>query len=458
MKALMRAFFFIYLPMALSVAAAAFSVWAWSRGLSLAPVLLISLLLLAAAQILFLAGAGGHDRHDAMRRLADVMRLFGGLRKEVHGLRQRLERLEGSADAKAAAAPRRTKTPSAKPARTGPQTPAKPRAPAPSAVRPGANSARPFAAKTPRDKSAPHGQPLHGPAPAPQTGGAGAAQADNRPHPAMPGPAPRPEKPPHRQKAAHQGPAPTPLRLRPEAPGLHGFRLYMEPVVDVRARRTALYRAAPALAARDGRIFLAAKAQARAARLGIAEKLDMEALRHAVDFLRRLRARGRQASVICPLSRTSLSSRAFRDDLQAFMLENRDLASGLTLDVSQETLSLAGEEGTLGLAWLAQNGVRLCLSQCHPDLIDAPALRQLGFAYLDMGPRTLADSLQGEGRATLEKIAAHGLQIIASGVDTAQFEARLRPLVPLARGRLYSPPRRVRMSAPRHRASPRSAA
>ncbi len=453
MKALLRAFFFIYMPMFLSTAAAAFSVWAWSRGLPLAPVLLIALLLLAAAQILFLAGAGGHDRHDAMRRLADVMRLFGGLRKEVHGLRQRLERLEGGADASATVAPRRMKAP-ATPVRAGAQDSAPPRAPVPSAVRPGAQPAAP--ARTPRRKSGPRTKPAPSPggarqpAPAP----ARAAQMDRAATTAAPARTGKPVTP------AGSAGAKAPPHLRPGARerNLQGFRLYMEPVVDMHVRRTALYRAAPALAARDGRIFLAAQAQARAARLGIAEEFDMEALRHAVDFLRRLRAKGRMASVICPLSRASLSSRAFRDDLRAFMTGNHDVAAGLTLDVSQETLSLAGEDGTLGLAWLAQNGVRLCLGQCHPDLVDAPALRRLGFAFLDMDARTLAENLEGEGRAALEKIAAHGLEIIASGVDTEQFEARLLPVIHLARGRLYSPPRRVRMSTAQHKASPRNAA
>jgi len=396
MKALVRAAAFIYLPMLLAAVAAGIAIWAFYGGLDPLPALLVALVVLAAALVLHLAALPASAVSASRSGSREPRHVARGLTEELRHLARRVGKLEGAAKGKAGAAP----------AACAPAAPREPAAVAASAAGPtAASSARPAGKQRPA-------------------------------------------------RAVHGGQQ----RRTTAREAMRGFRLYMEPVVDLTANRTAFYRATSALAAPDGRIFLGEQAAARATRLGFAARHDMATLRHAAGFLRRLKARGRDTRVICPLSRASLASPRFRDDLRAFMNANGDIAAGFVMDVSRQTLSMAGEEGALGLAWLAQNGVRLCLSQGQPEFIDAPALRQLGFAWLDMDRRILLKSLQADGGAALGRATASGLEVIASGMDTPQAERHLRPLVQLARGRLYSPPRRVRMPADEAGRMPRDAA
>ncbi len=250
-------------------------------------------------------------------------------------------------------------------------------------------------------------------------------------------------RPEHPRPAARRAPA-TSGGARP----LRDFRLYMEPVADLEARRTVLYRATPALAAEGARIHLGPQALLRAGRGGFAPDLDLLTIREAGAFLRRLHARGREVSLICPVSGTSLASGRFRAELGAQLKALGPLARRLTIDISHGTLSGLEDESAAGLVWLARSGAPLCLSDCRPEKTDAEALAQLGFVFLDMDARVIARALGGRGGEALRRrFAASGLTIIASGVDSREAEALARVRARLARGRLISPPRRVRMTA-----------
>ena len=394
MKTVLHAFAFVFIPAAVTALGAGLALWAWMNGQPLTPALLLAVILLAAAQVLFFAGSLLRPSGHSRRRMADFMRMFAGLKSETAALARRLENLERKKTARAphpATGAAAVKTASIETARKGADKPASPARPRPAAAR--TRAAHPA-------KAAAGGASLKDP--------------------------------------------------------MNDFRLYMEPVADLKSRATAFYRAAPALALADGRIFLGAHAGLRAAQLGIAARFDMENLRRSADFIRLLRGKGRDTFAVCPLTRASLASRRFRDELTAFMKKaGKDISGRIVLDISHPALSSLSEDGTFGLAWLAQNGVRLCLSGCQPDRIDPEALGKLGFAFLDMDVRTITSALRDHGGDMLRRAAAPGLAIIASGVDAPELEARVRPFVRLARGRVFSPPRRVRSRPPAGRKAAR---
>jgi len=164
---------------------------------------------------------------------------------------------------------------------------------------------------------------------------------------------------------------PSPAEVAPRRDPLEGFRLYMEPVVDMRSGVTALYRAVPALAGEEGRIYLGRHAGLKATRAGAAAAFDMRMLRETAGFVRRILEKGHRTPVVCPLTKGSLSSSRFREELRTFMESDRSVAALLVLEISQEMLAGLGASEIEGLAWLAQVGVRLALA-------DAPHRQRRG--------------------------------------------------------------------------------
>ncbi len=368
---LLQGFLFLVMPIGLTLSAAALAVWAWSEDWPLTSILLVSILLLAAAQILAVTGAAVRTSFPGRRYLRDMVQVLSGLKREITALAGRVDALE-----------ERSRRPA--------------RAVEPRLVRPAAELE--------------------------EDGGSEASA-------------------PVRENAPVMSP---PADMAPRRDPLQGFRLYMEPVVDMRSGVTALYRAVPALAAGEGRIYLGRHAGLKATRAGAATTFDMRMLRETAGFVRRILDKGHKTPVICPLTKGSLSSSRFREELRTFMESDRDVASLLVLEISQDMLAGLGASEIEGLAWLAQAGVRLALADARPGRVDTDALKALGFAYVDMDAGVILAATESEVDAGFGAISDAGFTLIASSVDDPQVRTRIRPLAQLARGRVFSPPRRVR--------------
>ncbi len=372
---LLQGFLFLVMPIGLTLSAAALAVWAWSEGWPLTSILLVSILLLAAAQILAVAGAAVRTSFPGRRYLQDMVQVLSGLKHEITALAGRVNALE-----------ERGRRPA--------------RVMEPRLVRPAAGRENDGASDVSAGPSAPVREDV----------------------PAMSPPA----------DVVH--------RRDP----LEGFRLYMEPVVDMRSGVTALYRAVPALAGEEGRIYLGRHAGLKATRAGAATAFDMRMLRETAGFVRRILEKGHRTPVICPLTKGALASPRFREELRTFMESDRSVASLLVLEISQEMLAGLGASEIEGLAWLAQAGVRLALADARPGRVDTDALKALGFAYVDMDAGIILAAMESDGGAGPGTITGAGFALIASSVDDPQVRERLKPLAQLARGRVFSPPRRVR--------------
>ncbi len=481
MRDLLHRLAFILFPAMLALGAAALAAWGWAAGLALAPVLALALVLLAAGLILLAAGLA----------LAPRGLPAEALRRRLAAMQRRLARLE------AASRQQKTQGASPRPEDTRSQTRTAADDPRPMTAapgrqaafhaagasraegahgKPGSSRAKPAGAPADHDAGSPcasspaaaAGAPHHAPAQADGASAAAGAAAASR-HVAdgsgeasfsvrlsahggaRPGPSPRQ---PGALSTGSAGtasasggmPSPSAFAAGGRDP-LAGYRLYMEPVVDMRAQATVLYRAAPALADAEGRIYLGRQAQLRAAHLGCAPQMDLRTLEEAACFLRRLRERGRMhTGVICPLSAASLATARFHEAL-AEMLRPQEIATALRMDISQADLARLDAAQTEGLAQLARRGVRMAISGATPERAGAEALRRLGFDHADMAAEAISASVERDGGRALGRIAGAGLEIIASGVDTARMAERLRPFLRLARGRAFSPPRRLRLGA-----------
>ncbi len=373
---LLQGFLFLVMPIGLTLSAAALAVWAWSEGWPLTSILLVSLLLLAASQILAVTGAAVRTSFPGRRYLRDMVQVLSGLKREITALAARVDTLEEERRRRPARAmePRLVR----------------------SVTEPGNDG----------DSDVPKEAPTR----LREDASAASASADT---------------------GSQRDP-------------LEGFRLYMEPVVDMRNGVTALYRAVPALAGEEGRIYLGRNAGLKATYAGTATAFDMRMLRDTASFVRRILEKGHRTPVICPLTRSSLSSPRFREELRTFMESDRSVAALLVLEISQEILAGLGASEIEGLAWLAQAGVRLALADARPGRVDTDALKALGFAYVDMDAGIILTAMENDGAAGLDAVTGAGFALIASSVDDPRLRDRLKPLAQLARGRVFSPPRRVR--------------
>ncbi len=376
---LLQGFLFLVMPIGLTLSAATLAVWAWSEGWPLTSILLVSILLLAAAQILAVTGAAVRTSFPGRRYLRDMVQVLTGLKREISALAGRVESLEKK------------------------------------------GLKRPAWAMEPR---------LVKPDIEKEDDGSSAVSDDT-------------SVPVRAGRSTMSSSAEATPRHAPRDP-LEGFRLYMEPVVDMRSSVTALYRAVPALAGEEGRIYLGRNAGLKATHAGAATAFDMRMLQETAGFVRRILEKGHNTPVICPLTRGSLSSSRFREELRGFMESNQDVASLLVLEISQEMLAGLGAPEIEGLAWLAQAGVRLALADARPGRVDTDALKALGFAYVDMDANIILAAMEIDGGVGLRAVTRAGFALIASSVNEPQIKGHLKPLVQLARGRVFSPPRRVR--------------
>ncbi|MET0482375.1 MAG: EAL domain-containing protein [Aestuariivirgaceae bacterium] len=216
--------------------------------------------------------------------------------------------------------------------------------------------------------------------------------------------------------------------------------LFLEPIVRVKEARTVYYRASLAELGTDGTYVSVRKTPA----------IDFECFRQVVPVARRLRARNRIIGIFCPLSPASFSDDAFIARLLELLREERDVAGGLVVDITQKGLASLEERGLEGLAWLAELGATFCMS--HTDVAgpDIPALAHLGFQFIDIDAAIITRSARASNLSVREpalklfhEAGQHGVSVIAANLTQDHQLEDVLGFASLARGPFFSPPRRV---------------
>jgi cyclic-di-GMP phosphodiesterase TipF (flagellum assembly factor) len=216
--------------------------------------------------------------------------------------------------------------------------------------------------------------------------------------------------------------------------------LFLEPIVRIKEARTVYYRASLAEQGTDGTYIPVRKTPA----------LDFECFRQVVPVARRFRARNRIIGIFCPLSPASFSDQDFIARLLDLIRQERDVAGGLVVDITQKGLASLEESGLEGLAWLAELGATFSMS--HTDVAgpDIPALFHLGFQFIDIDAGIIARAATASNLSVREPAlklfrdaGEHGVSVIAANVAGERELEAVLSFASLARGPLFSPPRRV---------------
>ena len=228
---------------------------------------------------------------------------------------------------------------------------------------------------------------------------------------------------------------------RPErGPPRPEVELFLEPIVRIKEARTVYYRASLAEPGADGTYIPVRKTPA----------LDFECFRQVVPVARRFRARNRIIGIFCPLSPASFSDEDFIARLLALIRQERDVAGGLVVDITQKGLASLEESGLEGLAWLAELGATFSMSQTDVAGPDIPALSHLGFQFIDIDAGIIARAATASNLSVREpalklfrEAGEHGVSVIAANVAGERELEAVLGYASLARGPLFSPPRRV---------------
>jgi EAL domain-containing protein (putative c-di-GMP-specific phosphodiesterase class I) len=232
----------------------------------------------------------------------------------------------------------------------------------------------------------------------------------------------------------------------------HGkLDLQLEPVVELTETRTVYYRSNLALTRQDGSRVGPYLLSLSAESGGFAPVLDLALFRRVCPVIRHLKSRSRRPGVFCPLSPQSFAERGVLDELVDFLRVNQDAAGGMVIEISQSDLAGLSPAGMEGLAYLAELGATLSLSEARLEGPDPATLVLLGFRFFDIDTAALASvhgweafDEDGEICSLARRAEEAGLTVIAANVARSEDLERVRPFARLARGSLFSPPRVVR--------------
>ena len=232
----------------------------------------------------------------------------------------------------------------------------------------------------------------------------------------------------HAARAAAAAPATMRGPLQPPV------ELFLEPIVRIKEARTVYYRASLAELGTDGTYVSVRKTPA----------IDFECFRQVVPVARRFRARNRIIGIFCPLSPASFSDEEFIARLLDLLREERDVAGGLVVDITQKGLASLEERGLEGLAWLAELGATFCMS--HTDVAgpDIPSLAHLGFQFIDIDAAIITRSAMASNLSVREpalklfhEAGQHGVSVIAANVTQEHELEAVLGYASLARGPFF---------------------
>ncbi len=185
---------------------------------------------------------------------------------------------------------------------------------------------------------------------------------------------------------------------------------------------------------------------------GLRADLDRVLVERAVQVLRILRARNREATALCRIGGESLSAEPFRADLDTLARTDPTLAAAVTLELAEADFQALDASGREGMSALAEKGFTFSLSdigQLSPALAEAGSL---GVNRLRIAADDLLQAQSAPGTGTdihpadlPEFLRRRGLELLVSGVETEQTVLDLLEVAaPLAMGPLFGVARPVR--------------
>ncbi|HEY1707578.1 MAG TPA: EAL domain-containing protein [Rhizomicrobium sp.] len=226
--------------------------------------------------------------------------------------------------------------------------------------------------------------------------------------------------------------------------------LYLQPIVSLPQRKLRYYEALSRLRAADGAVIMPAQYMKVAAPAGLMSVVDNLLLFRCVQIVRRLTARQKDIGVFCNISAETLSDTEFFPQFLEYMHHNRDLATQIVFEFSQEAVAKAGPQGDSNLMYLSNLGFALSMDHVQTLAIDFAKLKGLGFRHLKVNAEMLTQGMTAANasvaaedfKALLERF---GLNLIAERIEDEKTVVQLLDYsVDYAQGYLFGEPRAVR--------------
>ncbi len=226
--------------------------------------------------------------------------------------------------------------------------------------------------------------------------------------------------------------------------------LYLQPIVSLPQRKLRYYEALSRLRAADGAVIMPAQYMKVAAPAGLMSVVDNLLLFRCVQIVRRLTARQKDIGVFCNISAETLSDTEFFPQFLEYMHHNRDLASQIVFEFSQEAVLQAGQQGDSNLLYLSNLGFALSMDHVQTLGLDFAKLKGLGFRHLKVRADMLTQGMSAANAVVAAEdfkklLERYGMNLIAERVEEEKTVVQLLDYsVDFAQGYLFGEPRAVR--------------
>lgn len=226
--------------------------------------------------------------------------------------------------------------------------------------------------------------------------------------------------------------------------------LYLQPIVTLPQRRVRFYEALSRIRDANDTIIEPVDFLEEAARAQLLPRIDNLLLFRAIQVLRRLSNRNRDAGLFVNISSATLVDETFFPGFLEFVRTHHGYADLLVFEFSQADVAEMGVLELESLAALSDLGFRFSVDRITDLKMDFRRLADRGFRYAKLR----AGRILGEGNATPgdihpadfgDLLQRYGIELIVDHVESeAQVLDVLDLEVRMAQGYLFSPPRPVR--------------
>ncbi|NRG19844.1 EAL domain-containing protein [Rhizobiales bacterium] len=226
--------------------------------------------------------------------------------------------------------------------------------------------------------------------------------------------------------------------------------LYLQPIVILPQRRVKYYEALSRIRDENDTVVTPSEFLPEAARAGLLPRIDNLVLFRAIQVLRRLSSRNREAGLFVNISSATLVDETFFPGFLEFVRSQKGFADMLIFEFTQADVAEMGILETESLAALADIGFRFSVDNITDLKMDFRDLADRGFRFAKYNAsRMLGHAGVGQGDIHPadfgDLLQRFGIELI---VDHVEGEAQVLDLldyhVRIGQGMLFSPPRPVR--------------
>ncbi len=225
------------------------------------------------------------------------------------------------------------------------------------------------------------------------------------------------------------------------------LELFLEPIAALPQRSIRGYEATLRL---KGAPPAEADLRRIASATGLRPELDRVLVERAVQVLRILRARNREATAVCRVDSESLLAESFRATLDALGRTDPALTAAVTLEITEAEFETLDTDGRAAMSAAAEKGFCFSLADLQrlsPALAEAKAygVHRLRIDVSGLLAAQTAGSSDIHPADLPEFLRRRGVELLVSGVETEQTVLDLLEVAaPLAMGPLFGVARPVR--------------